>query len=186
MATWVPFTDATFQNALPLDFQNQHTTWVAINPAKASRLTEIVTAVRNTFRSAVASNPTNVLDPNATTVPATGEEYAFVMAAYKLGLEIGMTSVASPQGRTVVNLVVTNSSSGGLVPMGGSSGSTATGLNFLDELGRRIVRAEIWLRMVQSGIIPIAAEGTSGGTPSFARPEGAGEKGAGAEEEEEE
>ena len=171
MSTWVPFTDDTFRNALPVDFLNQHAAWVAAQPTKALRLTEIVAEVRNNFRSAVKSNPRNVMDTAEDTVPATGVLYAFTMAAYTLGLEMGLTSTASAQGSTVVNLVVANVTSGGVTPLV-SPTAAATGLNFLDELGRRIVRAEIWLRLVQSGVIPILSDEDVGGTPTYRRPEG--------------
>ncbi len=171
MSAWVPFTDDTFTNALPVDFLSQHAAWVAAHPSKALRLTEIVTGVRNNFRSAVESNPRNVMDPDEITVPATGELYAFTVAAYTLGLEMGLTSTASAQGAPVVNLIVATVSSGGVAPLAATPATaTATGLNFLDELGRRIVRAEIWLRLVQSGVIPILSDDV-GGTPTYRGPE---------------
>ena len=171
MSTWVPFTEVSFRNALPVDFLNQHAAWVAAQPTKALRLTEIVAEVRNNFRSAVRSNARNLMDAAEDTVPATGVLYAFTMAAYTLGLEMGLTSTANAQGSTVVNLVVANVASGGVTPLV-SPTPAATGLNFLDELGRRIVRAEIWLRLVQSGVIPIMNDEDAGGTPTYRKPEG--------------
>ena len=173
MSAWVPFTDETFKNALPVEYLSQHAYWIVSHPSKEFRLTEIVAAVRTRFRAAVSSNPANVLDPDETKVPTAGEEYAFVMAAYKLGLEFGLTSTAIPQGSSVVSLVVMNVPSGGAMPQAQSSaGSAPSGLNFLDQLGQRMARAEIWLRMVQSGIITIAGDGEAGGTPSYQQPEG--------------
>ena len=173
MSSWVPFTDDTFRNALPVDFLSQHAVWVAAYPSKELRLSEIVADVRNIFRAAVRSNARNVMDTAEDTVPATGVLYAFAMAAYTLGLEIGVTSVAGAQPSTVVNLVVAPSTSGGLTPYSFPSSSTVTetGLSFLDELGRRIVRAEIWLRLVQSGVIPIMSDDDVVGTPTYRKPE---------------
>jgi len=89
MATWVPFTEAVFQNALPVFVLEAHAAWVVANPTKVNRMGEIVAAVRAVFREAVQANPANVMDSETDTIPAAGLEYALDMAAYRLWVEMG-------------------------------------------------------------------------------------------------
>ena len=89
MATWVPFTEAVFQNSLPVFVLSAHSAWVLANPTKAPRLTEIVADVLATFRDAVAANPLNVMDEDANNIPAAGLQYAVDLAAYTLWIEMG-------------------------------------------------------------------------------------------------
>lgn len=175
MSAWVPFTVEEFRNDLPVDFLNQHATWVAMNPGKAARMAEIVASTVNRFRQVVRSNPRNVLDADLTTVPATGFDYAFAVAAYTLGLEMGVTGSGAVAGVTTVNVTVPVVSAGGGYSSGTNSSSSSvsspTGLNFMDAMGRQVVRAEVWLRMVQSGLLLVVGD-DPGGTPSYQRPKG--------------
>ena len=89
MAAWVPFTEAVFRNALPVFVLDAHAVWVAANPTKAARMSEIVESVRTMFREAVQANPLNVVDAEADTIPAAGLQYAVDLAAYTLWVEMG-------------------------------------------------------------------------------------------------
>ena len=176
MSAWVPFTVEEFRNGLPIDFLSQHDAWVVAHSSKAERMAEIVDEVVNRFRSAAASNPRNQIDADETKIPATGYDYAFAVATYTLGLEMGMTSTGAVAGVATVNVsvpvsVISNGSDGGSVvaPKAASSstgGSSA--INFMDAMRQQVLRAEVWLRLVQSGALHVLGD-LPFGTPTFNR-----------------
>ena len=170
MSAWVPFTVDDFRNGLPIDFLSQHDAWVDAHSSKAERMAEIVDEVVNRFRSAAASNPRNQIDADETKIPATGYDYAFAVAAYTLGIEMGVTGTGVVAGLTTVNVVIPVDTSGSGHPNASSStsNSSSTGLNFMDAMSRQLVRAEIWLRLVQSGALHILGD-LPFGTPTFNR-----------------
>ena len=170
MSAWVPLTVDVFRNALPLNFLSQHDAWATAHSEKQFRMIEIVAETVNRFRNAARSNPRNVISDDVTTVPATGFAFAFAIAAYTLGLEIGVTSSDVVAGSTTVNVVLPVDGSGTVQPNATSSSSStpSASLNFMDALAKQIIRAEVWLRLVQSGTLPILGD-TPFGTPSFNR-----------------
>jgi len=171
MSAWVPLTVDEFRNALPLAFLDQHDAWVGEYPTKQFRMVEIVAETVNRFRNAARSNSRNVISDDLTTVPATGFDYAFAVAAYTLGMEMGMTSTGVVPGSTTITVNLPYSPAGGttVTPLAtGSSGSTPASLNFMDAMSRQVIRAEVWLRLVQSGTLPILGDEPFG-TPSFHR-----------------
>ena len=171
MAAWVPFILDDFRNALPVDFLSQHDAWAAEHENKADRMAEIVDEVVNRFRAAAASNPRNQIDADETKIPATGFDYAFAIAAYNLGLEMGALSTGAVAGVSTVNVVVPVDTSG--TPRANaataSTSTTPTPINFMDAMGKQVVRAEIWLRLVQSGALHILGDDPFG-TPTFQIP----------------
>ena len=168
MSAWVPLTVDEFRNALPLAFLDQHDAWVGEYPTKQFRMVEIVAETVNRFRNAARSNSRNVISDDLTTVPATGFDYAFAVAAYTLGMEMGMTSTGVVSGSTTVNVIVPPGGTTVTPLATGSSGSTPAALNFMDAMSRQVIRAEVWLRLVQSGTLPILGDEPFG-TPSFKR-----------------
>ena len=174
MAAWVPFILDDFRNALPVDFLSQHDVWAAAHANKAERMAEIVDEVVNRFRAAAASNPRNQIDADETKIPATGYDYAFAIAAYNLGLEMGVLSTGAVAGTSTVNVAVPVDTSGtghANVSYASSPATTPTAINFMDAMGRQVVRAEIWLRLVQSGSVLVLGDEPFG-TPTFRVPEG--------------
>ena len=89
MAEWVPFTEASLLNTLPLFVVDAYNNWIGVHPEKAARLGEIVAQVRTVFREAVAANPRNAMDVDEDTVPAVAVQFAADMAAHTLWVEIG-------------------------------------------------------------------------------------------------
>ena len=172
VSAWVPFTSKEFRNGLPVGFLSQHDVWVEANDSKANRLEEIVAEVVNRFRSAAASNPRNQIDADETKIPATGYDYAFAIAAYTLGLEMGATGSGVVTGVSAVNVSVPVT----VVPSGSleysapapSSGSSSVAVNFMDAMRQQVVRAEVWLRLVQSGAVHVLGD-LPFGTPTFNR-----------------
>jgi len=170
MSAWVPFTSKEFRNGLPVGFLSQHDAWVEANDSKANRLEEIVAEAVNRFRSAAASHPRNQIDADETKIPATGYDYAFAISAYTLGLEMGATGSGVVTGVSAVNVsvpvtVVPSGSPVFAVPAA-SSGSSSVAVNFMDAMRQQVTRAEVWLRLVQSGALPIVGD-TPFGIPSF-------------------
>lgn len=90
MAAWTELTAAVVTNALPTDMRNLYASWVDANPAKASRLAELVAEMRATFRQAVASNSQCELDVDPNTVPTTGFRHALNGVIFNLGMEMGV------------------------------------------------------------------------------------------------
>ena len=81
------------------------------------------------------------MDGASDTVPATGFDFAFAVAAYTLGLEMGVTGTEVVMGLTTVNAVIPIDSSGGGKPIGtDSSGSSSTGLKFMDGVAKGLQR----------------------------------------------
>ena len=172
MSAWVPFILDDFRNALPVDFLSQHDVWAAAHENKADRMAEIVDEVVNRFRAAAASNPRNQIDADETKIPATGFDYAFAIAAYNLGLEMGALSTGVVAGVSTVNVVVpvdTTSTVHALASAASSSATTPTPINFMDAMGKQVIRAEIWLRLVQSGAVLVLGD-LPFGTPTFQAP----------------
>ena len=179
MSAWEPLTVDLFRNSLPLDFLSQHDAWAAANSSKEFRMVEIIDETVNRFRNAARSNPRNVISDDVTTVPATGFAFAFAIAAYTLGLEMGVTSTGAVAGVATVNVTVPVSlDRSSAVPMATSSGNTSSAINFMDAMRQQVVRGEVWLREVQAGTLPVLGD-TPFGTPSFNRPERRAEGGAG-------
>ena len=170
VSAWVPFTSKEVRNGLPVGFLSQHDAGVEANDSKANRLEEIVAEAVNRFRSAAASHPRNQIDADETKIPATGYDYAFAIAAYMLGLEMGATGSGVVTGVSAVNVsvpvtVVPSGSPVFTVPAA-SSGSSSVAVNFMDAMRQQVTRAEVWLRLVQSGALPIVGD-TPFGIPSF-------------------
>ena len=172
VSAWVPFTVEAFRNALPVVFLTQHDSWVVEYPSKENRMGETVAEIANRFRSAAASHPRNQIDPDVTKVPATGYDFAFALAAYSLGLEMGMASAGVVTGVSAVNVsvpvtVVSSDYGGDVVPKAASvSAANPAAINFMDAMRQQVTRAEVWLRLVQSGALPIVGD-TPFGIPSF-------------------
>ena len=170
VSAWVPFTSKEFRNGLPVGFLSQHDAWVEANDSKANRLEEIVAEAVNRFRSAAASHPRNQIDADETKIPATGYDYAFAIAAYMLGLEMGATGSGVVTGVSAVNVsvpvTVVPSGSPVFAAPAASSGSSSVAVNFMDAMRQQVTRAEVWLRLVQSGALPIVGD-TPFGIPSF-------------------
>ena len=90
MAAWTELTAAVVTNALPTDMATLYASWLEANPAKASRLAELVAEMRETFRQAVAGNPQCEVDADPNTVPTTGFRHALNSVIFSLGMEMGV------------------------------------------------------------------------------------------------
>jgi hypothetical protein len=155
MATWTPFTLAGVTKGIPPEVLAANGAWVLANPEKAGRLGEIVDEVRAVFRAAVAVK--NAVDAAAETVPFTGYHHAVAMVSYLLAIETGYT------GPDAGGVTVPGSKEGVGTSVFVSTG--AGGFNLMTELCQRMVRVDIWLRMVESGSIAIGNEGA--GVPMY-------------------
>jgi hypothetical protein len=75
---------------MPTDMAVLYQAWLDANPSKVNRLAEIVAETVLTFRTAVESQPSNVMDPDLTKIPVTGFRHAQNLVLFTLGMEMGI------------------------------------------------------------------------------------------------
>ena len=90
MADWTAVTEALALNAMPTDMGALYAAWINDNPAKATRLAEIVLETVAVFRANVESNPANIMDADPTKVPTSGFRHALNEILFNLGMEMGV------------------------------------------------------------------------------------------------
>ena len=72
-----------------------HEAWVTANPDKEGRLGELTLEVVQTCRAAVSSGSPAALDPDVTTVPASGYRHMISMVIFNLGMEMSFEFMQS-------------------------------------------------------------------------------------------
>ncbi len=90
MDGWTRFDLAAVQTAMPTDMAVLYQAWLDAYPSKVNRLAEIVAETVLAFRTAVESQPSNVMDPDLTTIPVTGFRHAQNLVLFTLGMEMGI------------------------------------------------------------------------------------------------
>ena len=95
MSNWVPLTEADVADAMPTDMEAAHEAWVTANPDKEGRLGELTLEVVQTCRAAVSSGSPAAVDPDVTTIPASGYRHMISMVIFNLGMEMSFEFMQS-------------------------------------------------------------------------------------------
>lgn len=89
MDGWVDFTLESVLKAFPPGLEAHYAEWLQNYPGKEGRLAELVAETVAVFRSAVASNAGNEMDPVLTRIPVTGYRHALNYLLFNLRQESG-------------------------------------------------------------------------------------------------
>ncbi len=98
---WITLDTQKVLDDFPTNLTQPYLTWLTNNPTKAGRLTEITANTVAEFRSAIATDPANILDPDRAKVPENCIRSAEVIIIDTLRAEMGQTlSPADEQAMT--------------------------------------------------------------------------------------
>lgn len=86
---WVTVDTARIVSIMPLAMASYYTAWMQMNPGKVGRLGEICAGVVAEFRTAIAGNPLNHLDPDVGKLPEAFVRYAEALCIGAVCQEIG-------------------------------------------------------------------------------------------------
>ncbi len=90
MDGWVTFDLAVVKNAMPIDMDKLHQTWVVENPGKAARLEELTVETREWLRGVCKARKGTLMDPDPLTIPINGFQHAMNLVVFNLGMEMGV------------------------------------------------------------------------------------------------
>ena len=98
---WIALNEATVLADFPTGLKPQYDAWLVANPAKAGRLAEITANTVAEFRSAIVTDPANILDPDRAKLPENCIRSAEVIVIETLKTEMGQAlSTADEQAMT--------------------------------------------------------------------------------------
>jgi len=86
---WIRVDAAYMLSVLSLDSRSYYESWVRLQPDRAARLDAIVAGVVSEFRTALMSNPANLLDPDPLKLPQPFVRYAETLVIGVLHREMG-------------------------------------------------------------------------------------------------
>jgi hypothetical protein len=87
---WLPLNETRVLADFPTDLKPQYDAWLVAHPDKAGRLVEIIEQIVSEFRSAIATNPVNVLDAETEKLPENCIRSAEVLIYGTLQNEMGV------------------------------------------------------------------------------------------------
>jgi hypothetical protein len=87
---WTELTVDLVEAQMPTDMGVLYPVWLEENPAKATRLAEIVAMTVIAFRDAVRAQRGIVMDEGPTMIPTTGNHHAVNLVLFTLGMEMGV------------------------------------------------------------------------------------------------
>lgn len=86
--TWVTVDNAQVLGAMSVETVTLHQNWLAAHPEKAGRLAQIIASVVSEFRSGIATNPANVMDPDPGKLPDSCIRYCDTLIIFELKVEM--------------------------------------------------------------------------------------------------
>lgn len=86
---WIALNETKVLADMPTDLRPLYDAWIVANASKAGRLAEITAGIVAEFRDAIATNPANRLDADATKIPESCIRSAEVLIFGALQNEMG-------------------------------------------------------------------------------------------------
>jgi len=87
---WVTLDESSVTAHLPTDLAEAYQSWLAANPDKAGRLSELTANTVAEFRDNIRTNPVNTLDPDPEKLPQSCVRHAESIIFFQLAMEMGV------------------------------------------------------------------------------------------------
>jgi hypothetical protein len=87
---WITLDETKLLADFPTDLRPKYDEWLAANPDKSGRLSEIAANTVAEIRESIRSNPENTLDPDPAKVPQAAFRHAETIAYFQLAMEMGV------------------------------------------------------------------------------------------------